>query len=72
MESYMSYVEIDPELLIIAANHDQEEVSRRIKEMSPEDRRVLRMAIELIDKALDGVVIEERLKRLRDGQGSEE
>lgn len=63
----MGYGEIDTELLLLAADGDRnrDEVMRRIGEMKPEERRILRLAIERLDAALDEVIISERLERIR-------
>jgi hypothetical protein len=63
-----TYVELDAELLILAAgggDHNSVEVMRRIGEMKPEERRVLRRALERLDSALDEVTMTERIERPR-------
>lgn len=63
------YVGIDTEFLLLPArggDRDREEVERRIREMTPAERRVLRQAIERLDSALDSVIISERLRRIRE------
>jgi hypothetical protein len=62
------YIEIDTELLLLAAQdgeHSRGELMRRISEMKPDERRCLRRAIERLDAALDQVIISERLERIR-------
>jgi 4-hydroxy-3-methylbut-2-en-1-yl diphosphate synthase IspG/GcpE len=62
----MPYIELDIELLLLAANdEDLTELVQRIREMSKAERDILRRAIESVDAALDSVIIEERLERIR-------
>lgn len=66
------YIEIDTELLLLAAqggDRNRAEIVRRISEMTPDERRCLRRAIERLDAALDDVIISERLERIRKEQG---
>ena len=63
------YVEIDTELLLLAARGGDRclaEVERRLIEMTPAERHALRQAIERLDSTLDGVIISERLRRIRE------
>jgi hypothetical protein len=64
----MSYIEIDTDLLLLAAQDGEPnrgEIVRRIQEMTPGERLCLRRAIERLDSALDSVIISERLERIR-------
>lgn len=55
-------------LLLLAnrgGNRNREEIVRRIGEMTGAERRCLRRALRHLDSALDDVIINERLERLR-------
>ncbi len=43
-----------------------DEIASMIKELTPEERRALRRVIERLDAILDGLIIEERLERIRE------
>lgn len=62
------------ELLPLAAaggDRNRAEVTRRIEAMTPQERAVLRDAIQRLDAALDEVVIGARLRRIEGRKGGE-
>jgi hypothetical protein len=64
--TFMPYAEIDSELLILAANLNLKEVSSRIREMTTNDRKLLRRALDHIDKSLYEVSLEENFEKIRE------
>jgi len=62
----MPYTEIDTELLLLAASNsdrDHQEVADRLCDMTPEELRVLRLAIERLDGMLDALALDRHLRR---------
>jgi hypothetical protein len=60
------YIELDADLLLLAAeggDRNRQEVTRRLEEMTPEERRLLPIALERLDGLLDQVALESRLNR---------
>ena len=60
------YVEIDTDLLLLAAeggDYNRKEIAKRIANMSVEERRTLRQALEALDELLDADALDRHLRR---------
>jgi hypothetical protein len=60
------YVEIDSDLLILAAessDYNRREIAERISDMTPAERRVLRQALTTLDELLDADCFERHMKK---------
>lgn len=61
-----SYLEIDTDLLLFAANdsdYNRREIAERISNMSADERRILRQALSTLDELLDADSFDRHLKR---------
>jgi len=57
----MAYIEIDSDLLLLAAeggDRNCQEAARRILEMTPQERRVLRQALSTLDEWMDAAALD--------------
>jgi hypothetical protein len=62
----MDYVEIDSDLLILAAeggDYNKREIAERIGNMAAEERRLLRSAISTLDELLDADAFDRHLRK---------
>jgi hypothetical protein len=57
------YQELDCELLLLAAAGNKKEVLERLRDMTPEEKRLLRTALSTLDECLDADALDRHLNR---------
>jgi len=58
----MGYSELDTDLLLLAANNLEHIAKERLREMTPEERCVLRQACSRLDEWINDVIFERHLR----------